>query len=673
MKNLLKKLWPVDCSGKGVFFTLTLWVIGLYFLISVFIFLAMIDVLKNSQEDCLQSLLLIAMISTLGAAFKLGWFYYRESKPRCWLRWLFWPAAIFSVTIPIGVSIQNLDHLFFAVPGFFIFWFLMLLLLPKVKWYYALGNALAWAGGILIVLTIFLNARSPYKCISKFPGGDGNFDEYDRSFGPHDYIGINSFWSIPKFFDFSAADWFYFLLLGVAFLAAGYWLLAKIFAGIDGLPWRRMFGKGVLALWSLAAATYLFFVMTALWQNHQSAQNIKLLTQYFCRPLTMAALGEQYYNGDQPDMKFWSVLDNQRFESNNISDKINFYGEPLSDMPPEELVEARQKFARLEPILTRWEQAFTTQNPAPPLKRKYLPGKEMELIFYDVPIIKSFHDWELWRLRFALADKETALALQIYQRIKTVDDILLRENNLCGISNWLYCENQRLDALQWLLESGRLTDLQLQAIKTDLQTTESQIPVIKERWYYGDTVARLDVYDRIGYGFRELPNLPLSPPLYYLQWALPQVWWVQEKEKNQDTRLMIREYVKNDNIASWPRSNFNTQLKCLTARLRAAKTILRAIEYKQQHDHYPETLDNLPLDPFTGQPMQYHAGERQIVQTYLITANDPWNDRRRMVTAPVVICWSVGPNLKDDQGKGWSPYIPYHEPDDAAFIVRIKP
>lgn len=673
MKLLLPKLLAREGSGKSVFFTFTLWIVGMYFVASCLLSFEQLSWPRYFGFE--YDLLSLSIVLTLGFAAEFGYFYYRKSKPRRWLRWLFWPTVILSVAITVWAISADSGYFLLAVPGFFIFWFLMLRLLSHVRWYYVLVNVLCWAGSLLIALSTMVIGASPYRCDEKL--GAHNSDGfwylypgyYDRSFY-YDIKGeapVNWLWTIPQFFHFSGNDWLWFMSLGVALFAAGYLLLAKIFADTETIPWRRMFGKGVFILWGLAAVIYLTFAVWSFVINQRTAENVRCLEQRFGRPVTIAALGQQYYNGDQPDMDFWRKLTEISEKDLAINKKVKFNENPLVELTPEQLTLCRQKFALIAPGLTQWEQAFTARNPAPPWERQYLPGKEYEIVFYPAKLVSWFGFDETWQLRLALEDHNLDLAFQAWERINTVNDILLRENNWPSISIWIICQNRQLDALQRLLEPDRLSGAQLETISTRLSQIESQVPVMHERSIYGRTVAEWDYYDRIGHGYRERADLPSVPPLYYIKWILPQLGTFFATEKYKAMRDFVKQYITPPGDAK-NHEYYYKQYDELTARIRAAQSVIRTIEYKQKHGHYPETLDDLPLDPFTGKPMHYHFGEWQIAQRYLKIPDDDWENQWQIKTVPAVISWSVGQNLKDDQNKSYS-----YNSDDIAFVVRIKP
>lgn len=90
----------------------------------------------------------------------------------------------------------------------------------------------------------------------------------------------------------------------------------------------------------------------------------------------------------------------------------------------------------------------------------------------------------------------------------------------------------------------------------------------------------------------------------------------------------------------------------LTARARAMQALLKAEAHRREYGDFPETLSDLPIDPFTEKPMLYRYGDVKVCEGVLHTApgeETVWLDMAfRQVKAVQV--WSVGKNGEDDGG-----------------------
>ena len=112
--------------------------------------------------------------------------------------------------------------------------------------------------------------------------------------------------------------------------------------------------------------------------------------------------------------------------------------------------------------------------------------------------------------------------------------------------------------------------------------------------------------------------------------------------------------------------------------MRASQALLRAEAYRREHGDFPETLPDLPTDPFTGKPMLYRYGTAEITRYVLRFIKDPsWTDEEKpyeeydlapqATQAKVVQVWSVGPNGKDDDGQA-----NLLVGDDPRAIIRLE-
>ena len=118
----------------------------------------------------------------------------------------------------------------------------------------------------------------------------------------------------------------------------------------------------------------------------------------------------------------------------------------------------------------------------------------------------------------------------------------------------------------------------------------------------------------------------------------------------------------------------------LTAQVRALQALLRAEAYRREYGDYPETLPDLPTDPFSGKPMLYRYGMAEIPKYVLrITEVPAWTEEEKpreeyelkpqTTRAKVVQVWSVGPNGQDDGG---FPSVNINGKDDPCARIRAK-
>ena len=109
---------------------------------------------------------------------------------------------------------------------------------------------------------------------------------------------------------------------------------------------------------------------------------------------------------------------------------------------------------------------------------------------------------------------------------------------------------------------------------------------------------------------------------------------------------------------------------------------------KRRTGEYPDGIDGLPQDPFSGQPLKYMKGGCLIVEEVCqakekAEENNECNDdssvpsfefAKRERTVDAVQIWSVGPNGIDDGGlnKNAEYGSEQKSTDDIRFIIPIR-
>ncbi len=106
-----------------------------------------------------------------------------------------------------------------------------------------------------------------------------------------------------------------------------------------------------------------------------------------------------------------------------------------------------------------------------------------------------------------------------------------------------------------------------------------------------------------------------------------------------------------------PGNRTGNKFYALTARVLAMQTLLRAEEHRRKYGDYPETLSELPIDPFSGKTMLYRYGTAEVTELVLEpsrteddTSRNGYVLKPQTTQAKVVQVWSVGPNGQDDGG-----------------------
>jgi len=652
MKTFWKKMFWWDAPAKGAFFALTLLLVGAYVLGSVFLFAWETGWLGRSgwllpESGVWQLYFLVPLaVLLLYYLFETLCFFFRSGKG--WMRYL----GVIGLPLWIGFGIVWMRHNPYDVPNVLVWLWPMAfftVILPAASsgkhWRWAVPGALLWGLGAFLV----------WDALPVFDAGMDLFRFSKLSGGPEATV-------IPlvQRLGISGYGWAAWFALGSLLFAGWYFLTAKLLAGMVNRRFRAMFGRPVLALWGVKILIYLTFSGMVIYEKGQVSHSLAELERRFGRPVTTEALGEFYFGGNQPDTEFWKQEQRLRIDDHpGTSAYDTVLSSPNAIFTDANLRKFRLYLERPDSTAAQWEQLFSGSIPPPPMKFK-------EGMLYEINSSHLFDIWkfnclQLWRIRFALADGRTEDALTAYRRMEHVNRSLLREIFFDGGMVWLEIENLRLDGVEMLLESGRLTDGQLREISTELARIEPEFPRFQERIQYGNAVEEIDLCDAMVSGvisprFHEWLN---PVPVRVLRYYFPQFWWLCLREKAIIARtLNIADFshrsAKNSNqsiLGDMVQSGLNSvgnRFDELAARVRGMRALIAAELWKREHGNYPDPLPDPPEDPRTGKPLLYRKGESRI-EVERVSYNPEtkyWDRQTEERTVPAVQVWS--PAAGDD-------------------------
>jgi hypothetical protein len=124
-------------------------------------------------------------------------------------------------------------------------------------------------------------------------------------------------------------------------------------------------------------------------------------------------------------------------------------------------------------------------------------------------------------------------------------------------------------------------------------------------------------------------------------------------------------------------------MKSTIASCRVLRGLIQAEQIKRRTGEYPDSIDGLPQDPFSGQPLKYTKGACEIVEeiyqdkkneeksgehdeiSYISEPSSKYVPQKRTLQA--VQIWSVGPDGVNDGGSGRD-----NGKDDIRFIIPIR-
>lgn len=677
-----KKLFFSDAPAQGAFYALTQLLLGSYLLFSLLVFLLGVGWIPLVRSNSIPTVWIAAGVIVLllfcyYLYMTLGFFRFRPTgfwKYAGWLYFVLWTGllcwGVFQFSLP-GIWTGLLLAFFFtgALPLFFC----------GRQWKPALGGVLAWCVGILMLLPpLFSGIRHGNDLGSTVCG-----------------------LSMPKYLDFlgiSGWGWSVWTAAGLLILALWYWLTALFFARLSGVKKSSLFGKGVIVWWGTGVAVFLLFSILTGFAGKEVSRRIAALEKRFGRQLTAEALAECYFNGRKPDAAFW-----ERWEKNQeATSSLPFSGDysAFATIPSSVQISAdgmrqwRNHFKQYNGVLAEWEAQFA--DPLPPRPRQYGRGRLYQLLLQELNGLRGFNRLQLWRIHFALADGRLDEALAAERRMKQGNQYLRQDSILICALVWAACEELRLSGIEMLLESGKLPESMLHRFSAELAEQEKAISPLLERVLYGEAVFIFDTCDGWASGvYSSVDEAPHASPRA-LGGFVPQLWWYLRREM-----AGMAEFYSLLNLSQPEKTpafrhpnllapvfipsylRIATKFNRLTARFRAVRGLIQAELYRQKHGDWPESLSNLPLDPYSGKPLLYRKGEcvqqvevlKQAGDTpppkgrFFTDAPSKWIADKELRTIPAIQVWSVGPDGVDDGG--FRPDGSHC--DDVRALLRLRP
>ncbi|MBQ7179352.1 MAG: hypothetical protein IJS08_18185 [Victivallales bacterium] len=475
---------------------------------------------------------------------------------------------------------------------------------------------------------------------------------------------------------------------GIAYLVAvllmtfgGFSIVAYVARG-TGVALRETVCKPGIALWGVFWAAYFLLLALALMQSAALSQVRSMLEKRFGYPLTAEGLREYYQKMGPADGECWKRFNEKaKLPSKlTIGDSVLDYwnGRAPDQLTPQFLSAFDDYCKSNDESLQEAEKCFDSVPPLP--QYDFVPGKLIAMFSGQLSSCRQFTRLEMSRMRVFLKKQDKANALCAYQRISNCTKHLQREPFVIGSLVWIAIEKVRLEAMERLLESHLLTEDDLRVLASDLTTLEERIPKIQLHAMYTEATFGQDAF----WGM-ETGNAPDATIAFaQLCWFYPQLWLQAARDK----QYILQQYVQED-FTHWqatpPPSAYifsnmlNPALKAtgnkfnvLASQARAMQALLRAEAYRREHGDYPETLSDLPIDTFTGKPMLYRYGTAEITEYVLKRTEDSaWEeDGKKYELKPqprqarCVQVWSVGPNGRDEEGRGSS--------DDSCARIRLE-
>ena len=479
-------------------------------------------------------------------------------------------------------------------------------------------------------------------------------------------------------------------VLGILLLALSYLLWGRLIAKLGGLTVRSLFGRGVAMLWIIFAILHLISVVMAL-DAMRDYRNAKARMVYWEMSVNPQTLEEKYKQSGRLDQAFWDELIRQKVEFSELCQQYDgissIEGYSNAVLPPEIYGQWKEAFAK-SPELLRSEAMLDEPLPLP--ERDY--GFNSDDQFSSVlSKCRAMARLELWRVRFALEAKDILSAQQALQRIDNISDFLQKDYSMLGGFTCLAIESTRVLALEQILGSGLATEQWLHEQDILLQEKENRIPAFQQRMIPGEASRMTNLID-----------IYLSNTSRSLFLTFPEAWLFLGREG----AALARSYCIS-NFSDFPerpsgvfagmlsgsmRLTGEKIIPSFIATLRISRGMIAAELARKQTGRYPEVLDDLPIDPFSGKPLKYAVGEVEISEARFQPNENPspigitpelqkqlgltdeqaaeFSRPRKYVfetewrTVDAVQIWSVGPDGIDNVG--------LRSTDDIRFVIPIQ-
>ena len=423
-------------------------------------------------------------------------------------------------------------------------------------------------------------------------------------------IGLMEFPFGPANANAGHSGWLILILtvLGILLLALSYLLWGRLIAKLGGVSVRSLIGRGVATLWIIFVILHLISVVMALdaMRYYRNAKAREIF--YWEMSVNPQTLEEKYKQSERLDQAFWDELIRQKVEFSELCQQYDcisgIEGYNNAVLPPEIYEQWKEAFAK-SPELLRSEAML--DEPLPLTERDYGFGSDDQ--FSSVlSKCRTMTRLELWRVRFALEAKDILSAQKALQRIDNISDFLQKDYSMLGGFTCLAIESTRVLALEQILGSGLATEQWLHEQDILLQEKENRIPAFQQRMILGEA-SRM----------KNLIDIYLSNTSRSLFLTFPEAWLFLGREgADLATSCCMSNFsdfperpsgVFAGMLASSMRLTGAKKIPSFIATLRISRGMISAELSRKQTGRYPEVLDDLPIDPFSGQPLKYAVGK----------------------------------------------------------------
>ena len=463
--------------------------------------------------------------------------------------------------------------------------------------------------------------------------------------------------------------------------------------------------KGVRRIWWIVAVVWTVSLCLAISAKIAANRNCADLEKLFGRPPTAEARDARITRECRIDADFWrkvreilarrpkpgtGYVDGNDDSVIYINDILEHYPD-FRKLTPLELDRYRRQLADF----TELSVLETMFSESPPL---LLHEDYIRLEVADA--LRKLFMAELWRLHFALVDKE----------METVMEAIRVVNNL--LECWRLIETYSFGNSG--LNSDRLWFFFLEKLLSSPLPTDEQLAMVKELLEKSDPAYREALYGKVydlGIRFNEQfemkddflagEALPVIYPVFYLLHSVNGGYWEKPSWSRRVTinagHLLLPQFfwfAANDQCIvfkvlrelpeTMPAYNCGSLLvgmdfhydwlqfayygyRNVLAKNRVLRCAIDALLEYRRTGAYPASMPSALEDPYTGKPLKYRVGECCFFDY----------DKQKAVPIQAIQVWSVGPNKTDDDGvnfdlPGDAQRTAYSRRDDIRILLPLK-
>ncbi|MBQ7177773.1 MAG: hypothetical protein IJS08_10200 [Victivallales bacterium] len=601
MKQLLRKVFLWDEPAKGAFFAVTLLYVLPRFFWAIVVDIVLPVFLRGGKA---QEAVLYFLGALIGGALIYALVVLAHFLPKVSManKVLAIAACICAVLMLVfwGVAPDGYSRLWWMFPLVLMAFGVAYLFYPAVK---------AWEWVVAIVtggvgISVFSSMKSWGLC--EVFKGMGIFTQVSGIFRHVEYsVGLQ--WLL--------------IFVSILLLVTSYLMFARIIAKGGGVPFKSLFGRGVVTLWSLFVVMYLASICLGVAAMRDSQKARKELEAYWGMPVNTKTLVELYAKNDNIDQAFWKELNSLEVTFSEFFRKYDgidtLTSIPNAVLPPDIYAEWKEAF-NSSAELRRSEEMLDAPPPLP--ERKYSFDYD-EFLSELYSRCRSIARLERWRVRLALEEKEIEAAKKALRRFDNLCVPLISDYNEVSGLVWVAIEMMRPSALCDILSSGLADEAWLREQSTLLLEKEQLFSGVQKQMILGSAACMMDTFDKYA-EYTATTSIVTQPEAWICL--------------NHEEAVMARCHCISD-FADFPEKpeaifarmlspamrNIGTKSSPkLKAALRISRGLIEAELVRLKTGAYPNAMENLPEDPFTGKPLRYAIGEFEVSEEHFQKSNN---------------------------------------------------